>query len=618
MLILRYLLTLIILTMIFPALGQSLYSSNFKHTIDSIFQLNRQGKVNDTSYLNLVNLVAQKAYGEAGFEKQLLFYRELAFKKNTHRGKYRIAYYRHLSLNSLTTDQIGRATYFFDKEIAEARKMSSDRSHDIAMALHMLSMYRNTRAYDECIKEYVNILPELRAVPGKINQGTISKASVNHALSLLAYVMPVYGNRGDTIAVNGVYELTGAICHACQKKQGIYKAYLPEYLHKYYRAQYWYHLYNYPDNYKLAEKDLLKTRNLLLSKEYASMPRRHSLNELSELYADAAEFHLNYGSADSVRYYIALQQKLDLDAAAKAGSRMDYYKLLSRLAAKDHNYTEAYHQLKKVCDIKDSTLQNVIADRNNNLYAQAEAEDKQLKLSEANKQQELVSKQNRLLIMGSCLLFLMTILIYVFLRHRQRQKYVEFKLNMARNLHDQTGPALLYAKALVNQQSKDSNNGNYAELERHIGHTMETIRSLAHDLKSREQYTTALLVKEIEIILKKLSGMAGFDYVVKQGGGNRRLISHFQYVQLKAVLHECISNSVKHAEFDKITITFNQRNSRMLITYNDNGIGPEPEQLGEGIGMDNIKERVEKLGGHFKLDNHFPNGYSFSFDIPLL
>ncbi|MDE1193366.1 MAG: hypothetical protein PW786_14665 [Arachidicoccus sp.] len=177
---------------------------------------------------------------------------------------------------------------------------------------------------------------------------------------------------------------------------------------------------------------------------------------------------------------------------------------------------------------------------------------------------------------------------------------------MARNIHDETGPALLYAKTLA----KSSRNGfEKSELEQHIEHTMEKIRSLSHELKSNKQYTLNNLVKDLEITLKKLNYGDAFSYTIYKNIDEKHFLSHYQYSQLKAILNECITNTIRHAIFDKISIALVCKNNKLIVSYEDNGKGWQEDKSNIGIGMKNMEERISQLNGDWILHNNYPNGY---------
>src|SRR5690606_38338820 len=95
-----------------------------------------------------------------------------------------------------------------------------------------------------------------------------------------------------------------------------------------------------------------------------------------------------------------------------------------------------------------------------------------------------------------------------------KKKFLEYKLNLARNIHDEANPALLYAKTLARFERLKLGLENKTELESHIDDTMELLRSLSHDLITDKQHTVKELISEINNFLNKLSRVTGFQYAV--------------------------------------------------------------------------------------------------------
>lgn len=278
-------------------------------------------------------------------------------------------------------------------------------------------------------------------------------------------------------------------------------------------------------------------------------------------------------------------------------------------------FKESADTLIKAIEILDSSRTLIARDVDNILYAQAEAEEKQFLLEEATVKQKATERKLVLAGVALGLLLLVGIFTVTLVRHRQQARFLKFKMTLARNIHDEAGPALLYAKALLRSWSEISPKKN--ELEKQLNHTMALIRSLSHDLRSERQYTIANLIDDVEQLLQKLNPDNSFAYSIGKPSNAKRFISHYQYSELKAILNECITNTIKYAEFTKIEADFEQNNNRLAITYKDNGQGWDGEKKSEGMGLKNIKERINGLNGEYSIQNQYPNGYSIHLSVLL-
>ncbi|MDX1910522.1 MAG: ATP-binding protein [Saprospiraceae bacterium] len=87
--------------------------------------------------------------------------------------------------------------------------------------------------------------------------------------------------------------------------------------------------------------------------------------------------------------------------------------------------------------------------------------------------------------------------------------------------------------------------------------------------------------------------------------------------EARMVVQEIITNAIKHAKAREINIQINNIEEVLVIIIQDDGIGFDPQQTQEGMGLRNLKERIQKLGGTFDIDSGRGAGATFFIDIPL-
>lgn len=328
-------------------------------------------------------------------------------------------------------------------------------------------------------------------------------------------------------------------------------------------------------------------------------------------------YFLKYKQNDSAATYLAELQRIRADDGS-AYNRFAIGRFRAKYLFNLGRYKESADTLGNAVQYLDSTHAQLVKDLNEMVYAQAKSEEQQLMLDEAAAENKRKEQLIWGVSFGAVLLVILGTSIILYIRQRQKRKFLEFKLNMARNIHDETGPALLYAKSLAKSCKVIGDDEHMrAELESHIENTMAVIRSLSHDLKSDELHSIDSLIKATESTLNKLKGLNLFNFEIRQRLQANRFISHYQFSQLKAVLQECITNSIKHAEFDRIDISFVETGNKLTIVYRDNGSGWEAALPGNGIGLNNMKERVELVNGDLKIEKHLPQGYDIRIEVPL-
>ncbi|WP_344961624.1 sensor histidine kinase [Streptomyces thioluteus] len=84
------------------------------------------------------------------------------------------------------------------------------------------------------------------------------------------------------------------------------------------------------------------------------------------------------------------------------------------------------------------------------------------------------------------------------------------------------------------------------------------------------------------------------------------------------VVQESLTNVVKHADAEHVTITLTCRNDRISVTVTDDGRGlPQHGRQAEGYGMQGMRWRCEAYGGTFRAASADTGGTTIRADFPL-
>jgi signal transduction histidine kinase len=88
-------------------------------------------------------------------------------------------------------------------------------------------------------------------------------------------------------------------------------------------------------------------------------------------------------------------------------------------------------------------------------------------------------------------------------------------------------------------------------------------------------------------------------------------------IMLYRAAHEMINNALKHAEATQINVQLVQESDRVSLTIQDNGKGFDPAIKTEGMGLENIRNRVETYNGKMTLYSSPENGTEINVEIQL-
>jgi signal transduction histidine kinase len=203
------------------------------------------------------------------------------------------------------------------------------------------------------------------------------------------------------------------------------------------------------------------------------------------------------------------------------------------------------------------------------------------------------------------------------LAERLELKFENQKKSISSELHDDIGQRLVLLKLKFSQL--DNNGGDiYKDLEG----IYSRVRELSRLLKPAEIDELGLRFAIQNLVTKITSDShlkGSFTYVGKE----IRLVPDAELCLFR-IVQEALSNIIKHshaAEFS-IQLIFNEEDVSLIISDDGRGIPAEYFQSKDlrnfGIGLFNMKERVENLKGSFKINSFPEEGTSIIIQLPKL
>ncbi|MBD0401373.1 histidine kinase [Flammeovirga sp. EKP202] len=179
---------------------------------------------------------------------------------------------------------------------------------------------------------------------------------------------------------------------------------------------------------------------------------------------------------------------------------------------------------------------------------------------------------------------------------------------IGRELHDHVGGNL----ALINK-SKDLDTDNVKEI---LKHTIKSVRSLSHGLVSpeydKEDFEDILL----DLCAKYKSNHLNIHttYTIDVPIQSQMVKNHCY-----RILQELFSNALKHSKATDIFIDFmlDKTTNMMTLFYEDNGVGFNTCSNNEGIGIKNIKFRVNALNAKVAFTSENKGTYITISDIQI-
>lgn len=197
------------------------------------------------------------------------------------------------------------------------------------------------------------------------------------------------------------------------------------------------------------------------------------------------------------------------------------------------------------------------------------------------------------------------------------------RLKIANDLHDNLGS--LMATLKLNFQNLKRNNISSPEEEdllfektdALLDEAYQKIRGIAHS-KNAGVIANEGLLPAIVNMAKKATVPGRMTVQVVPFGLDERIDNAIE-VNIFRMIQEILTNAIKHAEANEITIHLTQHHDSLNIIIEDNGKGfiPKKRDKNEGMGLPNIEKKVEQMGGTFTIDSTPGKGTSILIDLPL-
>ncbi len=197
---------------------------------------------------------------------------------------------------------------------------------------------------------------------------------------------------------------------------------------------------------------------------------------------------------------------------------------------------------------------------------------------------------------------------------------LEERQRIAKDLHDSLGSTLSTVKLIIGNLNAIKNESEMNQLKSAnelIDEACKDVRKIAHNLflKADDE------IDFVEEIQKRLIALE-LNHQIKTNfiGNNVDLSARVDIKkELFLITQELVNNTIKYANATEINIQMNIINNELNFTFEDNGIGFNPESAlnSGGIGFKSLEQRINQLKGNWSIDSTIGYGMTLLINIPL-
>jgi signal transduction histidine kinase len=190
---------------------------------------------------------------------------------------------------------------------------------------------------------------------------------------------------------------------------------------------------------------------------------------------------------------------------------------------------------------------------------------------------------------------------------------------LARELHDETGQALtsilLGVKAIRASATPAEAERAEADVRAQVVQALQDVRALAVELRPSALDDFGL-VAALERLAETFQSRSGLETVV-QANVEGRLPAELETV-LYRVVQEALTNILKHAGAEHVSIVVRTRDGVVAATIDDDGRGFAQDDVREGaLGLLGMRERLALVGGTLEVESSRESGTTIAAEVPL-
>lgn len=365
-------------------------------------------------------------------------------------------------------------------------------------------------------------------------------------------------------------------------------------------------------------------------------------------YYNFGGYYYKKGQYSQARDYYFKAEKVAENHSVPLDYRMSLMDDLNTVLEKNGEYQQAYYYQKIFNRLNDSIFTIEKAKSINEIITKYEVDKKNSQIQLLNQQRELQSKKSKLMIITSLLLiFILIGFLYFMYKRSQFQKKLrqqesinhqqekeklvqdqelkemsalvkgqDFERNrIAKDLHDGVAGDLAGIKLLLAKENVNLNNENLEKIQNNLSDVFQEIREISHNLSinNLKEKNLRNLILDLELSYRKRNEF-NFDIHIYPENALDDL-NETKKINIYRVLQELLNNISKHAKATEVELSINRHFNDLNIIITDNGIGFSVDK--KGVGLKNIKERLDIISGEINIQSNTNKGTSIIIEIKL-
>ncbi len=192
---------------------------------------------------------------------------------------------------------------------------------------------------------------------------------------------------------------------------------------------------------------------------------------------------------------------------------------------------------------------------------------------------------------------------------------------IAKEIHDGVGPNLSTIRLGIDTISAMATEKDLKQklssISSQIAEIAQDIRVISHDLMPSSILDFGIK-SALENLITRIQSNTQITIDTQISiEDEHEFLNHTQSLNIYRITQEAIHNGIKHGDANKFEIYLNENENNFQLTINDNGL-KEDNKNHDGIGLKNMRARVNSMNGALTAKSLKPNGFQVQAIFPIV
>lgn len=191
---------------------------------------------------------------------------------------------------------------------------------------------------------------------------------------------------------------------------------------------------------------------------------------------------------------------------------------------------------------------------------------------------------------------------------------------LSKELNENVNQLLSSAMVLlssVNMDGTEDDHLYFRKSRQYLDQVIREIRKLSRSLNTSIIEEVGLK-PPVQEVISNLQAALSIEVKLEYDDSLDEILSYQQKLTIYRIIQEQVKNIIRHSRAGKATIALRKANGMASLRIQDDGIGFDTENLRSGLGLINIRNRVDGCQGVLRVLSSPSRGCTLEVEIPIV